>query len=122
MARAGGLGPETGTASVLDCLAPIDLRGGPPRVAPERVRPAADARAEDGLAGLQASREALLQVLRDGDGLDLGSVMANHAVLGDIDVYRWCMFIGQHEERHERQIRAIGEAFRDGVAATSATA
>jgi hypothetical protein len=112
-AREAGLGPETSTATVLDCLEPLDMRKGAPRVAPEFVRPAADARAEDALAGLQASREALLEMLRDGDGLDLGRVTAQHGVLGEIDVYRWCMFIGQHEERHEQQLRAIGEAFRD---------
>lgn len=117
-AREAGLGPETSTASVLDCLAPIDLRGGAPRQAPEMVRPRPDARAEEALAGLHASREALLQVLRDGDGLDLGGVTATHAVLGEIDVYRWCMFIGQHEERHERQIRALAESL--GAAATPA--
>ena len=111
-AREAGLGPETSTESVLDCLAAYPIKDGPPREAPEMVRPRPDARAEEALAGLQASREMLLNVLREGDGLDLGSVTANHRVLGDIGIYQWCMFIGQHEERHERQIRAIGEALR----------
>ena len=118
-AREAGLGPETSTESVLDCLAAFPIKDGPPRQAPEMVRPRPDARAEDALAGLQASREMLLGVLRDGDGLDLGSVVANHRVLGEIGVYQWCVFIGQHEERHERQIRAIGETLRTAGAAGS---
>ena len=121
-AREAGLGPETSTESVLDCLAAYPIKDGPPREAPEMVRPRPGARAEDALAGLQASREQLLHVLREGDGLDLGSVTAHHRIMGDIGIYQWCVFIGQHEERHERQIRAIGEAFRGGAATTPAIA
>jgi hypothetical protein len=112
-AREAGLGPETSSESVLQCLADFPIREGPPREAPEMVRPRPGTRAEDAMAGLQASREMLLEVLREGDGLDLGSVTAHHRVLGDIGIYAWCVFIGQHEERHERQIRAIGEALRN---------
>jgi hypothetical protein len=119
-AREAGLGPETSSESVLDCLASFPIKDGPPRQAPEMVRPRPGTRAEEAMAGLQASREMLLEVLREGDGLDLGSVTAHHRVLGEIGIYEWCVFIGQHEERHERQIRAIGEAFRGAETADPA--
>lgn len=112
-AREAGIGPETETSSVLDCLADRDIVGGPPRVAPELVRPREGATAEQALEGLQAAREALLDVLREGDGLALGQVTAIHPVLGEIDLYRWVTFVAQHEERHERQLRAIGAALAE---------
>ncbi|MGZ9247776.1 MAG: DinB family protein, partial [Gemmatirosa sp.] len=79
--------------------------------------PRAGVTAEQALTGLQEAREALLAVLRDGDGLALGQVMAVHPVIGDLDLYGWVVFIAQHEERHERQIRALGEALAQQAAA-----
>ena len=43
-------------------------------------------------------------------GLALEQVTAVHPVMGDIDLYRWVLFIAKHEDRHERQVRAIGTA------------
>lgn len=109
-AREAGLGPETETSSVLDRLAGYDPAGGPARIAPEMVRPREGVTAESALQGLQEARETLMAVLRDGDGLALEQVTAVHPVIGDIDLYRWVLFIAKHEERHERQVRAIGAA------------
>ena len=109
-AREAGLGPETETSSVLDRLPGYDPATSPPRVAPEMVRPREGATAEAALAGLHEARETLVGVLRDGDGLALEQVTALHPVLGDIDLYRWVLFIAKHEDRHERQIRAIAAA------------
>jgi hypothetical protein len=64
---------------------------------------------ETALTHLQESREALLAVLHDGDGLALGQVKATHGALGEIDLYEWTRFIADHEAHHERQIRAIAE-------------
>jgi hypothetical protein len=118
-AREQGLGPETETSSVLDRLSAYDIAGGAKRQAPEMVRPRAGVTAEQALTGLQESREALLELLREGDGLALGQVMAVHPVIGDMDVYGWAVFIAQHEERHERQIRAIGESLTQRAAVES---
>ena len=112
-AREAGLGPETETSSVLDRLPGYDPIGGPARVAPEMVRPREGATAETALAGLQEARETLLGVLRDGDGLALEQVTAVHPVIGDIDVYRWVLFIAKHEQRHEQQLRSISAALAE---------
>jgi hypothetical protein len=107
-AREAGLGEETDESSVLD---------GPPlydattrRVAPEFVQPGGAVDAETALGQLQKSRDALLAVLDDGDGLALGQVTATHHVLGEIDLYRWARFLLEHEAHHEEQIRAIAAA------------
>ncbi|MGZ8379119.1 MAG: DinB family protein [Gemmatirosa sp.] len=116
-AREQGVGPETEESSVLGRLEAFDIVGRPKRQAPEMVHPRAGVTAEQALTGLQEAREALLAVLRDGDGLALGQVMAVHPVIGDLDLYGWVVFIAQHEERHERQIRALGEALAQQAAA-----
>ena len=64
--------------------------------------------AEGGLSFLLDLPEAA--VLRDGDGLALEQVTAVHPVIGDIDVYRWVLFIAKHEQRHEQQLRSISAA------------
>jgi uncharacterized damage-inducible protein DinB len=118
-AREQGLGPETEESSVLGRLDAYDIVGRPKREAPEMVRPRPGVTAEQALTGLQEAREALLDVLKDGDGLALGQVMAVHPVIGDMDLYGWVVFIAQHEERHERQIRAVGEALAQRATAQS---
>ena len=108
-AREAGLGPETDEGSVLTGPSSFGPDR-PPRVAPEIVQPTGEVDAETALSHLQESREALLAVLRDGDGLALSQVKASHAALGEIDVYQWTRFVADHETHHERQIRAIAEA------------
>ena len=112
-AREAGLGPETETSSVLDLLPGYDPIGGPARVAPEMVRPREGVRAEAALEGLQEARETLMGVLQDGDGLALGQVTAVHPVMGEIDLYRWVLFIAKHEQRHEQQLQGIGAALAE---------
>jgi hypothetical protein len=109
-AREQGLGPETEETSVLGRLDAYDIVGRPNREAPQMVRPRPGVSAEAALTGLQEARDTLLAVLHEGDGLALRQVMANHPVIGEMDLYGWVVFIAQHEERHERQIRAVGEA------------
>ncbi|MDB4886632.1 MAG: hypothetical protein JWN79_2070, partial [Gemmatimonadetes bacterium] len=41
------------------------------------------------------------------DGLALQSVRHAHPRLGDIDLYQWILFIGQHEARHVPQVAEI---------------
>jgi hypothetical protein len=119
-AREGGLGPDPKTSSVLGAL---DGQGVASREqrwqAPEIVLPRDGATAASALASLRESRAALLELLRDADGLDLSAVRAMHTRLGDIDMYQWALFIGQHEARHTSQIGEMAAAAR---AAGSASA
>jgi hypothetical protein len=119
-AREAGLGPETDESSVLRSLDDV-LEGGIaesplPREAPEIVRPRADADARTALASLAGSREALRAQLTAADGLALGRVTATHATLGELDLYQWVLFVGQHERRHARQICAIAQQLATGGA------
>ena len=119
-AREAGLGPETEDSSVLRSLDDV-LDGGLadsplPLEAPEIVRPQPDADAEAALAVLAGTRAALRAAVRAGDGLALGRVTAQHATLGELNLYQWVLFVGQHERRHARQVRAIGERLAAGGA------
>lgn len=110
-AREAGLGAETDESSLLaNAASRYAGREGIVREAPELVRPREGVDAESALTGLQQSREALLEVVRDGDGLALGEVRANHAAFGELDLYQWLHFIADHEAHHEAQIRRIGAA------------
>jgi hypothetical protein len=106
-AKEAGLGPERSTESVMRSLDFFPVVDGPRRRAPEIVVPRADARAPEVHDALRRSRAELHAALREGDGLALGEVTATHPALGVINVYQWVLFIGQHEERHTRQVAEI---------------
>lgn len=110
-AREAGLGPETDHRSRLDTpeLSEFVVRG-PPRAAPEVVRPAPDVRAADAEAGLRASRAALDQIMHEASGLALGDVKARHLALGEIDFYQWLLFIAEHDRRHLGQLLRLRDA------------
>lgn len=78
--------------------------------APERIRPRGVLDAEAARSALMASRASLRDTLRGGAGLALSSVTHPHAVLGELDLEQWVLFIGYHEARHADQIREIGAA------------
>jgi len=110
-AREAGLGAETDHRSRLGAVEVSEfVINGPPRVAPDVVRPAPDVRAADAEAGLRASRAALDQVMREASGLALGDVKARHVALGEIDFYQWLLFIAEHERRHLRQLARLRDA------------
>jgi uncharacterized damage-inducible protein DinB len=107
-ARAGGLGPEAKTSSVLNSLdlALIADRS-KRRNAPKEVVPAGDLDAASGWAALEKTRAALRAGALSGDGLALSEVIQPHAVLGPINLYQWLLFVGAHEARHTGQVREI---------------
>jgi hypothetical protein len=107
-AKEGGLPAESESSTTLPRLDRETFRTMAPREAPEFVRPTPGARTEEALDRLHRSREALLQVLHDGDGLALGQVKAMHATLGELDLYEWAAFIAHHEARHVDQLHRIG--------------
>ena len=104
-ARAAGLGPEKSTDSVLGSIDHMGEMLDNGRIeSPETVRPQSDADPEKALAGLTASRQSLRDAANTADGLALGEIKHTHAVLGELDLYQWIIFLGRHEARHTRQI------------------
>jgi uncharacterized damage-inducible protein DinB len=106
-AKEAGFGPERSTESLMHSLEFFPVVSGPPRQAPEITLPRAGARAPEVHEALRRSRAELHAALREGDGLALAEVTATHPGLGVINVYQWVLFIGQHEERHTRQVAEI---------------
>jgi len=72
--------------------------------APENVRPPGQIGADDAIAHLAAAHVALRETLAAADGYDLSSVMAQHQIFGDLNMYEWLGFLPAHEQRHVAQI------------------
>lgn len=101
---------ETETTSVLHRLDPARLSDRDRRAnAPASVQPRTDLPVADAIAGLEASRVALRNTLREADGLALGNFSYPHPMFGALDFYQWLLFLGLHESRHACQIRELGE-------------
>ena len=93
---------------MLECLSFARLTDRSTRVAaPDRVRPEGGWTRPAALAALAESRAALRAAFAAADGLALGSIRSAHPRLGEIDLYQWIMFIGQHEARHTMQVIEI---------------
>jgi uncharacterized damage-inducible protein DinB len=107
-ARAGELGPEIETSSILNSL-PLQLIAdrSQRRNAPEEVRPRGDIDAASAWTALEQTRAALRAAILTGDGLALSEVVQPHPVLGPINLYQWALFVGSHETRHTGQVREI---------------
>jgi len=58
----------------------------------------------EALEGLESSREALRAAAGAASGLSLGEIKHTHPILGELDLYQWLIFVGQHEGRHKKQI------------------
>jgi hypothetical protein len=104
-AREAGLSEEKATSSVMPTFEPMQAaldRG--KMQAPVSVRPGADVDISAVLEGLNSSREALRAAVVSASGLALGEIKHTHPVLGEIDLYQWLIFVGQHEGRHKKQI------------------
>jgi hypothetical protein len=109
-ARAGGHPMETDAHSVLGALDGTGLRDRSRRLeVPERVAPAGGWSPQEALDRLATSRAELHDAIRAGDGLALGSIYVTHPRLGEIDLYRWILFIAEHEARHVQQAVEIVE-------------
>src|SRR6476660_1805226 len=87
-ARAGQLGPETETSSVMATL-PLELivDRSQRRDAPQEVAPRGEIDAASAWAALEKSRATLRSGVVAGDGLALGEVIQSHPVLGPINIY-----------------------------------
>lgn len=107
-ARAGNLGVETESSSVMSTL-PLDLivDRSQRRSAPADVEPRGEIDAASAWAALEKARATLRAGVMAGDGLALGEVIQKHPVLGPINIYQWLLFVGSHEGRHTAQIVEI---------------
>jgi hypothetical protein len=103
--RENGIGPETSDESIMSTLDRFSIvEPSPPIAAPEQLIPAHESSVDEALNLLAGSRRALLAALSEGDGMDLSAITRPHRVLGELNIYQWGLFVGQHEERHRRQI------------------
>jgi hypothetical protein len=104
-AKEAGLGEEKSTASVMPSFDKYStLLESAVLKSPEMVLPRTDVDFKEALDGLESSREALRAAVVSANGLALGEIKHNHAVLGELDLYQWLIFVGQHEGRHRKQI------------------
>jgi hypothetical protein len=104
-AREAGLGEEKSTESVLTSF--DQQRGALERAvlqAPATVLPRPNIEIEEAVKGLETSREALRAAVLGANGLALGEIKHTHPLLGELDLYQWLIFLGQHEGRHRKQI------------------
>jgi hypothetical protein len=105
-ARDAGLGEETLTTSVMPSFDRHQaMLESAVLQAPQAVRPRTDVGISEALDGLESSREALRSAVVLADGLSLGEIKHNHPILGELDLYQWLIFLGQHEGRHRNQIQ-----------------
>ena len=104
-ARDAGLGEEQETSSVMPSFdghaASLEARS---LQSPAQVQPRANIEISDALEGLESSREPLRAAVVTADGLALGEIKHNHTILGELDLYQWLIFLGDHEGRHRKQI------------------
>lgn len=112
-----GVGPETSEESVLSSLDRFSItKPIIPVMTSERGIPPRDSSTNQALVSLEASRRALRDALRDADGMNLAALSRPHPLLGDLNLYQWALFVGQHDERHTRQIERALRDLREGAA------
>ncbi len=104
-ARDAALGEEKSTESVLPSFDQHRARlDNAVMQAPATVQPRANVDISEALEGLESSREALRAAAVAASGLSLGEIKHTHPILGELDLYQWLIFVGQHEGRHRKQI------------------
>ena len=104
-ARDQGLGEEKSTTSVMPTFAAFSAAlEAQVMEAPAPVKPRSDVDINVALEGLADSRAALRAAAVSADGLSIGEIKHTHPFLGELDLYQWLIFIGQHEQRHRKQI------------------
>jgi hypothetical protein len=106
-ARASGVGPDADTSSVVATFtkgeAVIDRSA--PITAPDPVQPTGTLDVPAGERALEKSRAALVEALRNANGVSLENSMQKHPVLGTMNMYHWMVATALHDDRHAAQIR-----------------
>jgi len=104
-AKDAGIPEERSTESVIPSFEPHRLELESRRLtSPELVRPKANPDPIETLDGLAVTRQALRDAASSANGIALGEIKHTHAILGELDLYQWLIFVGQHEVRHRKQI------------------
>lgn len=104
-ARDQGLGEEMSTAPITGSVDGFGIEAGSVSMqAPPTVQPRADVDVSEVLEGLDGSREALRAAAVSASGLSIGDIRHTHPMFGELDLYQWLIFVGQHEGRHRKQI------------------
>ena len=104
-AREAGLGAEKSTDSIMPSFEQHSAwLESAVMQAPAMVLPRTDIDISEAVEGLESSREALRAAAVSANGLSIGEIKHTHPVLGELDLYQWLIFVGQHEGRHRKQI------------------
>jgi hypothetical protein len=104
-AKEAGLGEEKSTGSVMPSFEPYStVLEKAVLQSPAAVQPRPNIDISEALEGLEGSREALRAAVVSASGFALGEIKHTHPVLGELDLYQWLIFLGQHEGRHKNQI------------------
>ena len=104
-ARETGLGEEKSTESVLPSFDSHRTKLDSMKMeSPETVKPRANIDLNGVLQGLETSRASLRTAVATANGLSLSEIKHTHPLLGELDLYQWLIFLGQHEVRHRKQI------------------
>jgi len=112
-ARAHGVGEERSTESVLNSLDHLAIEADNTFIeAPSIVRPRPYVDSANAIIGLDESRKALRAAAVSATGLALGEIKHKNYAFGELDLYQWLVFLGQHEGRHTRQIQRTLTAIR----------
>ena len=106
-AAAKGIGADPETTSLLTSLDRFGVARPTRKLdAPEMVRPRAGVSAAAATDAIRRSRQTLQEAIQSAEGVDLSQLKAQHASLGEIDLYQWLLFVAQHESRHTLQLNA----------------
>lgn len=104
-AREAGIGAEKSTAPVLPSFDGYAAKLESSILqSPSTVMPKENVDISEALDGLAGSREALRAAVFSANGVALGEIKHTHPVLGELDLYQWLIFLGEHEGRHRKQI------------------
>ena len=104
-AREAGLGEERSTDPVLPTFERHSIKlENAVLQAPATAHPRTNIDISEAVEGLESSREALRAAAVSANGLSIGEIKHTHPILGELDLYQWLIFVGQHEGRHKTQI------------------
>jgi hypothetical protein len=104
-ARKRNLGLDPEDSSLLGSLDHFALEKAETKVkAPSRALPQKDIKKKEMIELLQNSRKELLEKISEASPYNLSELEFPHPLLGRMDMYRWILFIGKHEERHTNQL------------------
>jgi len=80
--------------------------------APDRVQPTGDVAIAEALERMNASHEALGNLLQDFEQYDLSEPKFPHPFFGDLTAGEWLVMAGLHQQRHTNQIERLLEQIR----------